>query len=348
MNPLLSIYSRIIIANKLENKMLLNSFSISRLCVVYLTLISAMYDIAKARNGIVSNSDCSTCLMPCDVTKYGINSKSIIKIFSTNHENYRITTIIDGNQGYFETTVSLDTENQVYSARVNVEYWLFSTFCQILSRNPTVTKINGKTLHVKFGSFRRFNVHLQPTDKHNILGHLLIEKVVELDNELTDTKRELSDTKEKFSRELSINKEKFSNKERKDEMRHELKYAISNSRIYGNTLRCVGRTNRLKIPSGDKHCGILNGNWLHFDMKKEFTLNFIRFRLFDLDVRYYIYNLAVSRDNSDWKYLAVSRKGSSVQELKLTEPMNLRYIKMEGYSSKGRHLDIINVAVDWI
>ena len=296
-----------------------------------------MYDVAKARNGIVSNSDCSTCLMPCDVTKYGINSKSLIKIFSTNHENYRITTILDGNKGYFETTVSLDTENQVYSARVNVEYWLFSTFCDILSRNLTVVKINGKTLHVKFGSFRRFNVHLQPTDKHNILGHLLIEKVVELDNELTDTKRELSNAKEKFSI-----------KEKKYEMRHELKYAISNSRIHGNTFRCAGGLNRLISPSGDNHCWAATGNWIHFDMKKEFTLNFIRFRLFDLDVRYYIYNLAVSRDNSDWKYLAVSRKGSSVQELILAEPMNLRYIKIEGYSSKNRHIGLLYLTVDWI
>ena len=335
------------------------NFKQSVLLVVTFFLINCA---VNARNDIVSNDECLSCLMPCNASISGVNRASLTKIFITTNEGSSITTILNGNKGYFQITVSRNANN-IYSTKVNVEYWLFNTLCRILRKTPTITELNNRNLlHIQFQSFGLIRAKLLPADSEGFLQHLLIEKVFQLQNELKITNTKLSINGEKLStneekiesleksnqliaKQIESNKRMLSATERKDAMRIKLKGAISNSKFTG--YKTCQHPNPIKFPTGNIWCDARRGTWMHFDLRETLTFNLIRFRLYDLDHRNYTYNVAISRSKINWKYLASSKTGSSVQELKLPQPMKIRYIKMEGYNSVNPYLHVIFVTIDW-
>lgn len=270
--------------------------------------------------------ECSTCLMPCFVSDPSINKTSLIRAYAASYKEYRITTLLNGIQGHFLTTVSLDdTESFVYSARVDVEKWPFSTLCKILTDTLNVTENNQETINVNFPNLPSFVAYRNKDDDR--LQDLLIEKVAELQN--------VADRTPSWEAIAKL------------EMQMKLKYAISNSTYSGKAITCQS-PNPIRIPTGDRYCWTATGNWFNFQLGGVFTINLIRFRLYDLDGRTYTYSIEVSLDNVNWMDAAVQKSGQSIQELKLSQPVNISYVRMDGYNTADTNLHFMFVTLDWI
>ena len=274
-----------------------------------------------------------TCLMPCRVS-ISCPRPSLIKIFSTSVDSYTITTVLDGCEGNFNVSVSHNaTDYHIFSAIIYVKTWYFNIFCHILSETPVITPFVNDTsrLSVHFPYFRQIIVHLQSHDE--FITSMLFERVGSLQNELSTIKEQLNTLREDF--------------EERIEIQPKLKYAIYNAVITGNTLTCQN-PNPMKWPTADRYCYVESGNWLWFDLRQILKINLIQFRLWDQDARIYTYNLSVSPDRFNWFSLASRRTGTSHQEFKLDEKMEVRYIKMEGASTVNRNLVLCSFTVDCI
>ena len=102
-----------------------------------------------------------------------------------------------------------------------------------------------------------------------------------------------------------------------------------------------GTPNPIKFPTGTKHCWTKSGNWFYIDMHEMFTINLLRFRIYDGHSNIYTYNLAVSSDRENWRTLAAGKVGTYVQEFRLDEPISIRYIKTEGRNNKDNYIRFI-------
>ena len=265
-----------------------------------------------------------TCLMPCRMSV--TNRQSLTEIFTSSVDSYTITTILDGFEGQFKIIVSQDTiEYPVYSTKISVVNWLFESLCRILNEQPKIVTVrdDNTQLKVQFPTFRSFQVRVETGE--NFLNSRLFEKVGNMQRELSMIKGELQ----------------------RIQMLSKLKYAISNALITANDLKCK-HPNPFVFPTGDRHCTVPTGDWIRIDLREILTVNFILFRLWDQDSREFTYNLSVSEDNVTWVTLAENRTGKSVQKFNLELPMEFRYIKMEGSSTRSRKLHLVSMAIDWI
>ena len=272
-------------------------------------------------------NECSSCEMPCRVSDPNLPRSVLTKIYSNSVDNYRVTTILDGYEGHFRLTISQNsTDNSMYVAKIHVPKWRFSAHCRILCEAPEIVSVANDTtqLKVSFPFFRSFHAHLQSADDYITL--FFYERVGIIQNELYGRVSEL---------------------EKRDRMQAKLKYAVSNATITGNGWSCQ-TPNPMIYPTVDRHCGITSGNWVYFDLKEKFTLNLIRFRVYDQDGRTYTYNLSISPDRINWVTLAAGVSGQSVQEYLLDSPTEVRYIKMEGHSTSNQALHLCSFSVDWV
>ena len=292
-----------------------------------LTLICVIYNTANAHIETHSLSDeCSTCQMPCIATNPDFNMTSLIRAYTTSYKDYTITTLLNGIQGYFQTTVSLKgKERQIHSARVNLEDWPFRTLCKILSYRPVVTD-SKKTnvLYVRYNTFKTFKVYLKTKFFDNFLSYVLAKKIAILQEDIVDVKENsfpLQDLK----------------------TTSKLKDAIRNSRISG-----FSGTNIFLTPGSNKYCYTATGKWLHIDLREEFLVNFINFRLYEGYGAVFTYNLQVSSDNTNWKDIAIKKTGTSIQNFPLPELMRIRYIKMEGTNTKNKYLSLLYFNLDLV
>ena len=126
-----------------------------------------------------------------------------------------------------------------------------------------------------------------------------------------------------------------------------MKYAISNAVITGNTFSCQS-PNPLKLGTSDRYCSIGAGHWMYIELNEYFTINLIRFRLYDLDSRIFTYNVEISSDKVNWSRIADQKLGKSIQELILAEPVEIRYIRMSGTSTVSSFFHPLYVAIDLI
>ncbi|KAI6647260.1 hypothetical protein LOD99_12257 [Oopsacas minuta] len=321
-----------------------------------ITLLLTIICVTEANDNVNS---CPSCEMPCRVSAPDISRSSLIKLYSSSVDSYTITTILDGYNCAFRVTVSQNST--VYLARKNVCNWSFDTHCRILSGTPKITPVRNDNTRLKVGfpAFRNFHVHLKPAEDY--VASLFYEKVGLIQNELSITKEQLSNT----SDELATTNEQLSNTsdelattterlellieelEERDLMRSRLKYAIANSFISGNDWGCQ-EPNPMIYPNGQKYCYSTAGNWIHFDLKEKFTINLIRFHLWEHDYRVYTYQLSISPDRVNWESIAAGVTGHSIQEYKLDNPTDIRYIRMEGNNTLSRYLQLLALSVDWV
>ena len=163
--------------------------------------------------------DCLTCIIPC--RKSDQNRSSLTKLFSNHVNSYTISTILDGYEGNFKVIISENSNNnRIYSGKINVAYWYFSTLCKILCEDPVITPVVNDSTQVKvhFPSFRLFFANLQsPEDSIASLFYTkvnLLQRDVSTYNEiLTNTDNELSITKSELSmtrNELNVSNERLS------------------------------------------------------------------------------------------------------------------------------------------
>ena len=274
-------------------------------------------------------NECSPCQMPCRVSTPSLPRSDLIKIYSNSVDNYRVTTVLDGYEGHFKITISQSsTDNSMYFAKVNVPNWRFDAHCRILCETPEINPVTNYTtqLMVSFPSFRSFHVSLQPAEDYTIL--FLYERVGIIQNELYG---------------------RVSVLEKRDQTLAKLKYAISNATITGDGWTCE-QPNPMMYPSIDRHCWIDTGNWVYFDLKEKFTINFIRFRLHNqhAGIYSYTYNLAISPDGINWVTIADEVTGSSIQEYLLDNPTEVQFIKMEGRSNSDLWIRLCSFSVDWV
>ena len=275
-----------------------------------------------------------SCLMPCRMPSEG-QKPSLMKQFSGSNDSYTTYIYLNGYEGYFEIEIfPTASDYLVYSANVTVANWLFNSIYRILDEIPIIHTIenNGSTLIVQFPSYMLFHVHLESPVAYSISR--ISENVGSLQKELINVHHEVN----RVTIEL----------ENKIKMIHQLKYAISKSTITGDTLIC-DNPHPLKYPISDNHCSILAGNWMYIDMRRAYTINYIQFRLWDLDLREYFYSLEVSLDKMSWISLAASKTGQSVQTFELEEPLSIRYIRLEGTNNQNsRKLSVFSLNVDWV
>ena len=279
-----------------------------------------------------STDHCPSCLMPCRKT----TRASQLKLFSSSVDSYTITATLDGYSGYFKFIISDNaTEYRLYSNEISVVRWLFDSLCRILNNTPLITPVGNDTskLAIQFRDFRLFNVYLQPSD--DILFEMLIEKVATLQREAIAAH---SDCKSRLTG--------LENRVPKLNSHPKLKYAISDAEISGNTWSCT-LPYVLSQPSAAAYCGIRNGNWVNIDLKEIFLINYIRFRLYDQDSRTYTYSLAVS-NSTTWTDLVIDKLGQSIQEYKLGEGIQIRYIRMRGRNTKNSSFHLHSFAVDYV
>ena len=272
-----------------------------------LSLLSIIHFAAEAHEDIILSGECPACRMPCEVSNNS-SALSLIRVYSTSYNDYRITTLLNGIQGYFRTTVSLNDKVQdAYFARVNLEYWPFNALCKILSQAPTITKSkNKKKLNLHYKTFPSFNVHLKQRFFDNYLQHFLIERVSRLQNNIPF---ELE-----YLKKVSVD---------------HLKKAFRNANVTG-VYFCYN-PNPIRNPSGLHECGSNTGTWMQIDMKEVYIINYIGVHLWDgQSGRIYTYTLQVSEDGKNWKDIAVNKVGKSYQGLELPEIMSVRYIRMDG------------------
>ena len=291
-----------------------------RLSVLF-ALLAIFSCIAQTQQEFLPGDDCPGCLMPC-TTEHCIDRTSLIKAYTTSYNEYRITTLLNGIHGYFQTTVYYDKYKRVYSARINLEYWPYKTICKILSQTPTISNDpNNKTiLGVRYNIFLAFNVHLKPEFVDNDLQYILIEKLAQAQYEIVN-----SNNNNNTCHYTLENLKKI----------YRLGDAIKNAYITGFT-----GTDIFKSPGSSYHCNIEKKTWLEIDLKEVFAFNYINFQLYDRDTRTYTYNLTVSLDNRIWRDIAVSKTGKSVQDLPLPGFTNIRYIKMQGYNTVNNYLHL--------
>ena len=287
-----------------------------------LSLLSIIYCAAEAHEIILSD-ECSSCRMPCEISNHRSES-SLIRVYSTSYNDYRITTLLNGIQGYFRTTVSLnDKVQEGYFARVNLEYWPFNALCKILSQPPTITESkNMKKLNLHYKTFRSINVYLKQQFFDNDLQHFLIERVYRQQNKLSFALEYLKKGTVDY-----------------------LKKAFLNADVTG-TYQCHN-PNPIRSPSGLNWCGSRTGTWMQIDMNEVYLFNYIGVHLWDGDNRIYTYNLQVSENGKSWKDIVVNKVGRSYQELKLPEIMSVRYIRMDGNSDKyATYFNILYLKVE--
>ena len=281
-----------------------------------------------------STVEVPSCLMPCSLST-DTPRASLIKQFSSSVDSYTINIDLNGNVGIFKISIFPNaTDYIVYSSNITVANWPFNVIYSILDETPAISTVenNGSSLTVQFPSYMLFHVHLQSSAEYVISR--LGGDVGSLQRELTATNEEIITLRGEF--------------EEKVQMLNQLKYAISNSTITGDTLLCDS-PNPLKYPTADKDCSILAGNWLHIDLKRPFTINYIQFRLWDIDARVHTYSLEISFDKVHWIRLASGKTGQSVQIFELKEPLSIRYIRFEGTNNKSsRKLSLIFLKIDWI
>ena len=136
------------------------------------------------------SNECSTCQMPCVATNPDFNMTSLIRAYTTSYKDYTITTLLNGIQGYFQTTVSLKgKERQIHSARVNLEDWPFRTLCKILSYRPVVTDSKRtNVLYVRYKTFKTFKVYLKTKFFDDFLSYALAKKIAILQEDMVDVK----------------------------------------------------------------------------------------------------------------------------------------------------------------
>ena len=288
--------------------------------ILLLALLAIFSCVIQTQQEFLPGDDCPGCPMPC-TTDNCIERTSLIKAYTTSYKEYRITTLLNGIQGYFQTTVYQDKYKKVYSARINLEYWPFKALCKILSQTPTISIKDPKNktiLSVRYKIYLAFNVHLKPKSFDNYLQYILIEKLAQAQYEIVNNNN--NDNTYRYTLE---NLKKI----------YRLGDAIKNAYITGFT-----GTDIFKYPSAYKYCRIEKKTWLEIDLKEVFAFNYIHFRLYDRDTRTFTYNLAVSLDNKIWRDIAVSKTGKSVQNLPLPGFMNIRYIKIQGYSTATTYL----------
>ena len=279
-----------------------------------------------------STDHCPSCLMPCRKT----TRASQLKLFSSSVDSYTITATLDGYSGYFKILISDNaTEYRLYSNEISVVRWLFDSLCRTLNNTPQITPVGNDTskLAIQFRDFRLFNVSLQPSD--DILFEMLIERFGTLQREAVAAH---SDCNWRLT--------SLENRVPKLNLHPKLKYAISDAEITGNTWSCTVPY-VLSQPTAAAYCGIRNGNWVNIDLKEIFLINYIRFRLYDQDSRTYTYSLAVS-NSTTWTDLAIDKFGQSIQEYKLGEGIEIRYIRMKGGSTKDSSFHLHSFAVDYI
>ena len=267
---------------------------------------------------------CRQLEMPCRMP--ATNRQNLTEVFTSSVDYYTVTTILDGFEGQFKIIVSQDTkEYPVYSAKISVVNWLFESLCRVLNEQPKITTVgdDNTQLRVQFPTFRSFQVRVETGE--DFLNSKLYEKIGNMQRELSMVKDELKRVK----------------------MLHKLEYAISNALIMADDLKCK-HPNPFVFPTGDRHYTVPSGVWIRFDLREILTVNFILFRLWGQDSRVFTYNLSVSRDNVTWVTLAENRTGQSVQKINLAMPMEFRYIKMEGSSTRSMKLHLVSIAIDWI
>ena len=129
--------------------------------------------------------------------------------------------------------------------------------------------------------------------------------------------------------------------------RSRMKYAISNAVITGDTYDCQS-SNLLKLGTGNRYCSLNAGEWIYFELNESFTINLIRFRLYDLDSSIFTYNVDISSDKVKWDRVASEKLGKSMQELLLREPVEIRYIRMSGASTSNLSFRLMHVTIDLI
>ena len=274
-----------------------------------LTLLSLFYYVANAYANNVVNNECSTCRMPCIVSDPN-TSTSLIRAYTHTHKEYTITTLLNGIQGYFQATVSLNSkETSFYSTRVNLEHWSFSVLCKILSHAPIIAESKKRNmLSVHYKTFPSFNV-LKTKYLVNYLQHLLTEKIAE---------------KNEDSRILKG-------------LKNRLRDAFLHVDVTGEFQRVGNRKDPFRNPDGKSYMGSRPRAWLLLDMKQVFLFNRIGFHLWDGDSRIFTYSVQVSIDRTNWKSIVDKKTGRSHQKLELPELTYARYIRINGDNNKNHN-----------
>ena len=236
----------------------------------------------------------------------------------------------------------------------------------IISKEPKISYDDSdkNIIFVNFRGFPRLTARLQPNG--NFDEFALLEKVNSLQNQLATVEIQLNKRlneaefeKSKSQAKLESLQTQFKNLQRKTkqdesvnyklQMQTKLKYAISNATISGSALSCrYPSIFQVSSPEGKRWCSSGTGHWLYFKLKEMFTINLIRFRLYDRDNRFYTYNLAISKDGFNWRTLAAGKQGRSIQEFKLPNPIEIRYLRMSGFNSLRPHIELLSMMIDWI
>ncbi|KAI6650556.1 hypothetical protein LOD99_7606 [Oopsacas minuta] len=211
------------------------------------------------------------------------------------------------------------------------------TECRILSEIPAITPVRNDNT--------RINVGVQPAEDYVAL--IVNEKVRLIQNELYTANEQLSNAKDELVKKDNELKLLKADLQDRVTMEARLKYAIANATISGDGWTC-NTPNPMIYPTGDRYCWIPSGNWVNFDLKEKFTINLIRFRLYDQDARVYTYNLHVSSDYRNWISIAEGATGQSAQEYLLKKALQIRYIKMEGRNTLNAQLHLNTLTVDWV
>lgn len=175
----------------------------------------------------------------------------------------------------------------------------------------------------------------------------------DLKTELSNAKNELSETRNQLDRVtndvISVNQSIQTERTSIRSCSSDLAAVFANARISAYSWKCnPSGTNSIVSPSGLNYCYTRVNSYVYFDLRDIYTINVIRFKLWDGDSRTYTYTLDILNENNVWVSLAAGVTGKSTQEYRLEEPTGVRTIRMEGYNTANAELHLLSIAIDCI
>ena len=290
---------------------------------------------------VVLSSQIPSCLMPCKPSSNLLITESSLHHTVTHSiDSLHLSSKLNGIRG--ELKVVVRTKSKYYSCLVEVKDLQVDEVYDYINKKPNISFDASDTIiSIKFRGLPKVTVRLQSNS--NLDEFALLEKVDSLQNQLLTVENSLKNLESRFeTTESTLQTTNY-----KAHMRAKLKYAISNARVTGHTLKC-NHPNPIKAPSGDRNCYVQTGNWMYFHLQEAFTINFIRFRLWNIDHRVHTYNLGISNDGWNWRTLAANKAGTLIEEFKLAEPLEVRYLRFSGYNTVNRYIGVVFATIDWI